>query len=194
MRQTESGGSWISNASISQQSFSNPTTLIPIELTGKYGEFEKVTDGRFLTAAIGFGGAYTLVFNESYFLSAHFIVNIGANYSSYIKSGAEENETSISTLTHTKIGLGYNGEKFICGLSLNIDSTNHRVERWIIFLVQQRERSLSELALIFSYHCPAQEYIKAPDLILEMSGLRTPGSTAGQPWLRPIILLCRSVT
>lgn len=130
VQQTGSGGTWLLNLAISQNGFSNSNkTLIPTALTGKYGEFENVTSGRMTNFGLGGGGAYTQTFYEKFYLSGMFVLDLAYNYLLYEKSNQDMSETSLGTVSHLKIGTGYNGDKFISGLSLAGDVNQFNIEK-----------------------------------------------------------------
>lgn len=129
VRQTSSGGSWLANFSFSQHLFNNPDPLIPTELAGSYGEFEKVSAGNLSSLSLGAGGAYNLVLFENYFLSGLLMINLGPQFMKYIKTDGTTSENSFGSQAHLKVGLGYNGPKFISGFSFAGDTATYTIEK-----------------------------------------------------------------
>lgn len=129
VRQTSSGGSWLANFSLSQHLFNNPEPLIPAELTGSYGEFEKVSAGNLTSLSLGAGGAYNLVLFDNYFLAGLLMVNIGPQLMKYVKTDETTSENSFGSQAHLKVSLGYNGPKFISGFSFAGDTATYTIEK-----------------------------------------------------------------
>lgn len=127
-RQKESGGAWLLNASANNHMFKNPTSLVPSQIVGTYGQFENIRAGTVVTASVGGGGGYTVVY-DGFFLGGIIMMNVGTQWQRLTKT-----DESIETLSqsgvnsHVKIGLGYNGKNGITAFTLNGDTTNIRIK------------------------------------------------------------------
>jgi hypothetical protein len=117
------------NLSLAQHNFDNPTPLIPTELAGTYGEFEKVKGGDLNSVTLGGGGAYTLVLGEKFWASALGMINYGSSFGQYETTEGDRTFTNADPQIHFKLSLGYNGDRFIGGARLLLDSASYSIEK-----------------------------------------------------------------
>ena len=127
-KQFESGGSWLLNFSASDHHLTNPTPIIPAELAGTYGEYEKVKTAKLFSAGFGGGFGYNLILFEDYYISLLAMINYANQFIRYEKIDGEANSSRTGALGHFKIGLGYNGEKFLAGVTLLNDTSTYEIE------------------------------------------------------------------
>lgn len=129
VQQTKSGGSYLLNLTLAQNTLANSDVFIPSELQASYGEFGKIKSIETLTGTIGGGGGYNFVFGNHYYLSGLFVLNLGTHSLNIEKTTGSSTESLGGTSLHVKLGLGYNGDDFITGLSLASDANSAKIEK-----------------------------------------------------------------
>lgn len=126
--QRTSGGSWLSMGSIDYNRILANESLVPTQIAGTYGEFEKVNGNRVLTASAGFGYGFNLVYDH-WFVGGVFIASFGIQdqKTEFISESSESIKKGISR-SLVRLALGYNGEKFISGVNINVDNNNNIIK------------------------------------------------------------------
>lgn len=127
-QQLESRGSWFSVISYNQYSLQGEQPLVPTSVDN-YGAVAAVTGLSTQTVSVGFAGAYNFIFGH-YFVGA--LLGLGLNYQNtrlQFIGGSQADGQAVSSKTYVKIGLGYNGQNFLAGASLNVDGQNVNIEK-----------------------------------------------------------------
>jgi hypothetical protein len=127
--QTESGGSWIVGASFSAHQLNNPTPMIPQELSSSYGEFGKVKGMDLNSLSLYGGGGYNLVFFENLYFTFQSFLGLSTQSTAYTKTDSSAQDSSSGTKFNTKLGFGYNSEKFIIGAAFINDASTYTMEK-----------------------------------------------------------------
>lgn len=121
VRQTESGGSWIGFAAVSNHQITADTPLVPDSLKTDFGKIGTFQEGEFLTLRIGGGYGYTFVMKENWFLSGVLSYAIGPQRQRSLTSRGWQTSMESTVGTNVKLGAGYNGEKYLGGITLILD-------------------------------------------------------------------------
>jgi hypothetical protein len=133
-RAQHSGGSGFYSLSFQHHEASSSQSIVPASAFDNYGELVNWQQSSVLTASIGGGGAYSLVFKEKWVLSGLIGFGIGQQWSLANYANDKENEEKVVFKSQVKIAAGYSSEKFITGINLQFDSTQIRLQSTEIVL------------------------------------------------------------
>lgn len=122
-RQKKSAGSWLAIASLDYHRLHADTSLVPSAITGTYGTFESLREIHALTASAGLGGGYTFVVKD-FFVGGLVAFSVGYLYESIDTTLGQFEKGSLNLRANMRLGLGYNGSKFLAGLHFNLDNNN----------------------------------------------------------------------
>jgi hypothetical protein len=119
-KQIASGGSWFMVGSLSQYSLLADSPIVPTGVSS-YGMLGNATAIEVTSLSFGGAGAYNFIY-EDYFLGG--LLGFGVNYQDTHTRGVDMSfsQREISGIkTYVKAAAGYNGDKFLSGLSINVD-------------------------------------------------------------------------
>lgn len=125
--QTESGYGLLSGVSIHAMRFASPTGLVPAMTAGAYGEIENVRSARLYSILAGGGIGGTFVPIENWFLSGAILGYFGYEMQNVERIDGDASVSQSSTKTHIKLGFGYNGPRWMGGMTINGDSASYTV-------------------------------------------------------------------
>lgn len=118
-----SGGSWYYVFGLNTHKLRTAESLVPSTATGNYLELGNLRSTRSYTLSAGGGGAYSWVFGDSWVLTGFFGISLGNQWGDTRFLNHDENKTQSAAKTQTKFLVGYSGEKFLAGFSVQGDST-----------------------------------------------------------------------
>ncbi len=143
--QRHSGGSWLVMGSLDYNRVQANESLVPTQIAGTYGDFENVNGNRVFTASLGGGYGFNLVYGNL-FLGGVIITALGLQdqKTEFIGESSESIKKGVNR-GMIRLAAGYNGDKFITGINVNVDNN--------INLVKNAELSLSTIDtyLYFGY-------------------------------------------
>lgn len=127
-QQLTSGWAWLLGMSLHGGRFTADQGLVPPLAVGNFGEVENVRSGRLYSLLGGGGVGGTYVPFERYFLSGSVILMAGPEFQSVDKiDGSSTQGSVLSSKSQFKVGMGYCGDKFISGLTLQGDVASFSV-------------------------------------------------------------------
>ncbi|MBU2915165.1 DUF4421 family protein [Reichenbachiella agariperforans] len=117
-RQIKNAGSWVTGGYFNYFSLSADSTVVPSRLVGQdYSHDLRHSD--FYTMGISGGYGYSLVFLKHMFLTSTLTLGLGAEvekaHATDLRKGY--NKTTLDDFLALKVALGYNGKKYIAGIS-----------------------------------------------------------------------------
>lgn len=121
-RQNVSGGSFVIMASLHYFSIENDGSIIPAEYSAAAGRLAGFEKGRFFTATLGPGYAYTVAISN-FFISPAFFFGIGGQYRDYTTAAGDESNGKLPLKINWRMALGYNGDSVIAGARFLVDYT-----------------------------------------------------------------------
>lgn len=136
-QQKESGWAWLVSGSLNYDRFSSSQSLVPTVLQGKYGTFEKVRNGTLYSLLLGGGVGGTWVFWGNCFLSGTIIFAFGPELKTVTLTDKTETHSSVATTTHGKFSLGYNGKRFIIGITQQLEGPAYSIENGRLSITTQ---------------------------------------------------------
>lgn len=122
-KQIESGGSWFMIGSLSQYLLLADSPIVPAGVSS-FGTLGNANAIEVTSASLGGAGAYNFIF-EDYFFGG--LLGFGLNYQDTHTSGTDFSfsQREISGVkTYVKAAAGYNGDRFLSGISINVDGQN----------------------------------------------------------------------
>lgn len=122
-RQKKSAGAWLAIASMDYHHLRADSSLVPSRISGTYGAFETLREVRALTASAGLGGGYTLVIKD-FFVGGMVAFSMGYLFESIDSTLGYLERGALNLRANMRLGLGYNGPKFLAGLHFNLDNNN----------------------------------------------------------------------
>lgn len=129
--QNQSGGSWLLMAAMDQHHIDSDLSLIPAAMSTTYAGIEEFRGGDFITAKLGLGGAFALVY-KGLFLAGKLLYSFGQQKQKYL-IGSERLERSVPTQGgNIKLSFGYNGDPFFTAIGLFIDTTQLAVSNYSV--------------------------------------------------------------
>lgn len=143
--QTQSGGTWFLYGAVDQHRISADSSLIPPSVSSQYAEITDFQGGFFSTAKLGFGGAYSLVYN-SFFLATQIILAGGQQQQRFNLANEAIDRLIPASGANVKISFGYNGPRYFSSFNLFTDSTNIFIKNRIL------EFSTTEVSLFLGTH------------------------------------------
>lgn len=121
--QRESGGTWFLYSALDQHRISADKSIVPTTVTSAYSEIIDFKRGIFTTAKLGFGGAYSFVYN-SFFIATQFILAAGQQQQTYSLGAESTDRLMPASGGNFKLSLGYNGPEYFSSFNLFSESTN----------------------------------------------------------------------
>lgn len=127
-RQKVSKGSFLLNYVLSSFAMKADSALITQNQRSGWGSGSDVTQLRFTSLGIGPGYSHTFVMNK-FFLNLTLVVGPAHYWIQYKEeSDVVHQDIRIDGYSVGRVGLGYNGDRFFAGLSVNTQSRNIRFE------------------------------------------------------------------
>lgn len=142
-RQTASGGSILLGGAISETKVSDPTGLIHSSVRSEFGSDQDIISGKFIAVTGKAGYGHTFVYNESWFLSAAFMLGVGVQRREYELPSESKKAWRSAYKGDGILSAGYNGDKYFAGFLGYGDNTTFETES-ITF-----ESTLWSLSLFF---------------------------------------------
>ncbi len=127
--QRKSAGSFLIGARYQLFNVDADSSMIP---SGAKGYFDSRTHLTSLTGSsltFSFGYMYTFVFEKYFYITLGLIPGLGVNLGDYKSDFKKPLQTQIATGFSTLNAIGYNGERFFCGIQVLADKYNFRMEK-----------------------------------------------------------------
>lgn len=128
LRQTRSGGSFLLGGDLSRTAFSNPDGLFPTAIASRFGSDQNLTDMSFMSLAAKIGYGYNFIFFEKWYLGASVLGGAGLNFGRFKSSDETSSKQDVTTKADVSVSFGFNGDNFISGSSMKLDSTSYHTD------------------------------------------------------------------
>lgn len=125
--QTESAWAWLLGVSFHGMRFASPTGLVPSASLGTYGDIENVRSARHYAVMFGAGAGGTYVPWDNWFLSGAILGYYGFEMQKVEKIDGDTSASQTSSKAHLKVGFGYNGPRWMSGMTIQGDSADYKV-------------------------------------------------------------------
>lgn len=127
-QQKESGWSYFLSGTINYDRFSSSQTLVPTHMGNSYGAFGSVRNGTLYSFLFGggIGGIWCIYGN--WFVSGTLMMEVGPEFKTVTRTDKTQSDSQTATLTRGKFSLGYNGKRFIVGITQQIDQSSYTIE------------------------------------------------------------------
>lgn len=123
--QKKSAGSFLMSGSFSYFNIRGDSTIIPSSIRRYYESRSQFKNGDFYSFSLMPGYAHTFVIAHRFYFTASVTGGITAQYQQYSTEGRELVEKMVYIpRAMSRVGLGYNGQRFYGGLSSMIESYN----------------------------------------------------------------------
>lgn len=133
-RQTHSTGTFLFMTSFEWDNFQADSNLIPLNSTIQKIANHELTYGNFLVTVFGGGYGYNFVFKKRYFLSL--LATAGPSLQ-WQKTNYQDGKLTINYHYNLRCGVGYNGNKWITGVTFVKDYQNYHLNNIHANLMKQ---------------------------------------------------------
>ena len=127
-RQTKSGGSLLMMGSWDNTVFSADSAIIPAQIQSAYGKDAAMTRGEFTSANLSGGFGYTLVANQTYFLTGIGLIGAGYQWRKYGTDSAQSTDTAGTEKLSWMFSAGQNADNYFLGAGYIQDRVVYRTE------------------------------------------------------------------
>jgi hypothetical protein len=139
-QQIKSAGSFLVMISINGLTYEADTTLVTDPDSKGFTGYTDIRQGQFFAISAMPGYAYTRAY-KNFYATAALNMGVGPQYQRYARAeGAFTNRLANTLRINGRLAGGYNGKKFIAGVSLVIDHSDARVENLVFDAIAHNVR------------------------------------------------------
>ena len=125
--QLVSGGSWLMSGSINLSEISDPVSIIPITDTNQINTLQGLRNVNVTTINALPGYSHNFIIKQKFYLNLSLAIGVGYQFRSYSTESIQR-DRSVNIANSWRVGGGYNGPLFFCGITAYTEQNNISIQ------------------------------------------------------------------